>query len=64
MTAGLVLGSNARAAVTRGLLIGFVLQGLLIGAVEVVGEPVHAEVAVLASAAASTTAQIPARAQR
>jgi hypothetical protein len=53
-----MLGKNARKAVIRGFLLGLVLQALLVGTVEVVGEPNRGSVATRVSPSVSDTPEI------
>jgi len=45
MSLSLLAGKTARGAALRGLILGFMLQALLIGAIEIAGQPVRGEVA-------------------
>jgi hypothetical protein len=45
MSMAQLTGNSARGAALRGLLLGLVLQALLIGAIEIAGQPVRTEVA-------------------
>jgi hypothetical protein len=45
MSTALLTGTSARGAALRGLILGLVLQALLIGAIEIAGQPVRTDVA-------------------
>ena len=45
MSISQLTGKSARGAALRGLLLGLVLQALLVGAIEIAGQPVRNDVA-------------------
>lgn len=58
MSISALAGKSARGAALRGLLLGLVLQALLIGAIEITGQPVRADAAGLLGPSASESGAI------